>query len=163
MSDERPETGVLDYIPEQVPVRSVTSEGVNFPAEDSAGAPWAQATVRVGEDDVSLSECDLDGLPLDSVSERLYSEIDWEEIDLAAVVSMPNGWQTLLLTTVVEDGGQRFLEAVSVPMVTFERGSNPPQWRAAFGSELRRRVDAGMVDTIGDNLDAVLGWADEAY
>ena len=152
---------VLDYIPEQVPARSVTSDGVNYPAEDSAGVPWDQATIRVRGEQRPLADHDLDGIGLDRM--RLYDDIEWDEIDLAVVANLPNGWQTLLLVTLVEQDGQRFLEGVSVPTASFARGANPPQWRSAFAVQLRQRVDAGLIDVVEDNLDILLSWADEAY
>lgn len=159
MSDQT----VMDYIPEDVPPRSLTSEGVNYPAEDSAGAPWEDAVVpRASEDGpVPLSEVTLEGFPLTQI--RLYDDMDWDEIDLAVVAEMPNGWQSVLLVTLVVDGDEQWLEGVSVPGTSFQRGVNPPQWRFLFGRELRQRVQAGSIDTVGANLDVVLGFADEEY
>jgi len=152
---------VLDYIPDEVPPRSVTSVGVNYPAADSAKAPWAEGNIRIWGEPQPLSDYNLDGLPLTEV--RLYDDIDWDEIDMAVVANMPNGWQTLLLVTLVEENEERFLEGVSIPTQTFVRGEFPPQWRSYLAGELRKRVQAGTIDVVEGNIETLLSWADEVY
>jgi len=152
---------ILDYIPENVPERSVTSDGVNYPAIDSDGAPWEQATIRVRTEQVPLADQSLEGIPVTDM--ELADFVDWDEVDMALVCNFPGGWQSLLLLSIVVVDGVHLLEGVSVPTDTFQPGYNPPQWRLAFATNLKARVDAGVIDVVGDNLDILLSWASENY
>ena len=163
-TNETPESEntVLDYIPDEVPPRSMTSIGVNWPAEDFAGLNWETATVKVhGGENFPLAEVKLEGIPLTEVT--LYGDLDWEEMDMVVVVNFINGAEVVLLVTVVEDEGEQVLEGVAIPGQTFARGAMPPQWRINFAQTVRHYINLGVLETVGPNMNVVLSWADEEY
>lgn len=103
----------LDYIPDNLPPRAVTSAGVAWPPHDSDTAPWDTAHITITGGETLFAEHTLDGVPyLEMTPQRA---MNWSEVDAIVDTHFENGWRCVVFLSLDDDG----LRSVLVPWAHF--------------------------------------------
>lgn len=145
----------LDYIPENLPPRAVTSEGVAWPPNDSEAAPWSDAHITVTDGEVMFAEQSIESLPF--LQMRPRRSMDWFEVDAIVDTHFTNGWRCLVLLSVEDDQ----LYSVCVPWSHFlpTDGGDVDPFLVALAAEIADVATDDDVLTFPGNLDALLSHA----
>lgn len=153
----------LNYVPENLPPRAVTSESVAWPPSDSSTAPWESAHITISGGEVMFADQSLNEIPYtEMVPQR---SLEWYEIDAIVDTHFENGWRCVVFLGI--DGDT--VRSVLVPWAHFlpqdtQNSDNPENptvdpFLVALAREVQEVATDEDVTTFPGNLDYLVSFA----